>query len=320
MNIDEVIDIYSWKKIPGIDASFDYPNIHTLPLNNFVYIPLEQIDHFFKLCKTAPNRKFIVVSANSDFGLYLQSQAPVNADLYKRVNFIPWKEVIDSNDYLQIKLGPACDKERCNIKHCYSVKTYAHTVSTFDDVPPNVLHWFSTNVNICHPRITCIPMGIGDRKDYELMNQVKQEGIDRQHLLYVNFTNYTVQRLDLKEYYKRQPWASVSSTTELSKIDYYRELYRHFYVLCPAGNGLDCYRMWEALYCDALPIVDMFDWSVHLSDYFPIRGDLYRIAPELLINLIDKRQKFIDLIHQNGKLTLSYWYKKIFNELQHHNL
>ena len=41
----------------------------------------------------------------------------------------------------------------------------------------------------------------------------------------------------------------------LSKEDYFIELKKHKYAICPRGNGLDTHRIWECLYLDVIPIM-----------------------------------------------------------------
>ena len=43
--------------------------------------------------------------------------------------------------------------------------------------------------------------------------------------------------------------------TRLSKPDYFIELKKHKYAICPRGNGLDTHRLWECFYLDVIPIM-----------------------------------------------------------------
>jgi hypothetical protein len=50
-----------------------------------------------------------------------------------------------------------------------------------------------------------------------------------------------------------------------SREDYFVELKRHKYAICPRGNGLDTHRLWECLYLDVIPIMLKAD-SVHINN------------------------------------------------------
>lgn len=59
---------------------------------------------------------------------------------------------------------------------------------------------------------------------------------------------------------KGAPWttwhdADIDSEARLSPVEFIRELSRHRFVVCPTGNGIDCHRIWEALYLGVVPIV-----------------------------------------------------------------
>jgi hypothetical protein len=51
---------------------------------------------------------------------------------------------------------------------------------------------------------------------------------------------------------------------------YFQELRDSVFVLSPRGNGLDCHRTWEALYCGAIPVVTQGTLSRTLTDALPI--------------------------------------------------
>lgn len=50
-----------------------------------------------------------------------------------------------------------------------------------------------------------------------------------------------------------------------AREDYFVELKRHKYAICPRGNGLDTHRLWECLYLDVIPIMLKTD-SVNIGN------------------------------------------------------
>ena len=87
------------------------------------------------------------------------------------------------------------------------------------------------------------------------------------------------------------------SNIKLSKEEYFKELKRHKYAICPRGNGLDTHRLWECLYLDVIPIMLKSD-STNISG-LPI---IYLDKWEDLGNLTNK---FIN--QQLSKISMSFY-------------
>lgn len=308
----DYIDIYRWDTIA--DREFEYGKPFEFPCCNcIIKVPLEQIVPFFKRCEAEkPPYKYVILSPRSDFGIEEQRTNPVNADLVKRISFIPWNQVAQAPNYVQVPLGPACDAEHCKITDKYSVKCYAHTCGTFENIPDCVHHWFSVNVNVNSDRITCIPMGLGDSKDAELIYKLMTETMmwKLQPKYYVNFTNYTQERSNLKVAYgvaqsQRSDYCTVVDK-EIPKEQYYTDIMHHEYVLCPYGNGLDCYRNLEVLYLGGTPIVHDSIWSNRLCGLFGNRiQDWYGIDYNKLQKGLPKPEL----------LNFSFWQQLIYRKI-----
>lgn len=275
-----MLNIYDFKTI--CHDYYDHPNLDKVPDNGIIYVPLEQVNYFFqRICLPNPDKKYIIVSGNSDFGIFYQKEHPVNRDLYKRMDFVNWPQIFHCPEYYDFKIGYACDIENCNINDKYSIKCYAVTCSTFNDVPDNVLHWYAVNLMANHPKISCIPFGVGDQADLTLMNKYKDSKKDK--LLYVNFENYTAERGRLKSVFASKSWATVQPQANIPKEKYYEELAKHKYVLSPYGNGVDCFRNYEAFYMKSIPITMRSRWTENMN-YLPFMttNDYDKINPSEL--------------------------------------
>lgn len=134
-------------------------------------------------------------------------------------------------------------------------------------LPANVHHWFATNVTNPHPKVTCLPLGLGAESDRVTLRcdeilAARDCHAERRGWLYVNFrpeTNVGI-RKPLFEHFasiaSRNSWVSFQPPdSTLSKSVYARALAAHRFVLCPPGNGVDTHRMWEALVAGAIPVV-----------------------------------------------------------------
>ena len=128
--------------------------------------------------------------------------------------------------------------------------------------PPQVAAWFSTNAQSRCARP--LPLGLGNsyctvtNKAPALADALEAAGA-RNKLLYVNFrssSNMSVREPLLASFSARrqESWFTVRSES-IGPADFLREMTQHKFVLCPAGNGIDSHRIWEALYTGTVPVV-----------------------------------------------------------------
>jgi hypothetical protein len=124
----------------------------------FVYKTTEEVTDFFG----EPGEPCILVSASCDFSLRDQDRHHPNADLEKLSHFPDYGELAtDRKHYRAVQVGPACN-DKCHPGHRYVLKSDRHAVGTFNDLPPKVAGWFTTNLDVAHPRINWLPFGIND--------------------------------------------------------------------------------------------------------------------------------------------------------------
>ena len=139
------------------------------------------------------------------------------------------------------------------------------TEGLYAQKPPHVSHWFGTNMFAQASNTTPIPLGLGADSDsttldYDEIQKAAARGIKREKLLYANFGTASNPRLrePLAKWLQEpeQGWITREPHTSHSGKDAYLEaLFSHHFVFCPPGNGEDTHRMWEALYCGAVPVV-----------------------------------------------------------------
>ena len=209
------------------------------------------------------------------------------------------------------------------------VKVVTHNCDmNVDFAPPDcVKMWFSQNVNIIHPRVQSIPIGLqnthwnkyGD-KDAMILEQLSKPRIYK-NLIYVNHNVATnpAKREGIYELFEDKPWATVERRNKnfARMREYYKDIYEHKIVLCPSGNGLDTHRFWETLYMGSVPFVECDITHELLYSYFP------SISPPLWKSWQDVSQKYLENeldniniikkstdIH-NEMLSFEYWKNKI---------
>lgn len=119
---------------------------------------------------------------------------------------------------------------------------------------PTALHIYAVNTTVTHPQLTTIPLGFPDAALPFLASFVRPD-VPRDIELYMNFTIGTnaSKRTDCWTALRDDPRVVVKSGRSMA--EYYEDLCRSKYVLCPEGTGIDTHRIYEAIYCGATPVV-----------------------------------------------------------------
>lgn len=113
---------------------------------------------------------------------------------------------------------------------------------------------YAINTTVSHPRLVTIPLGFVDRQ-LPFLETFQKPDVPRDIEIYMNFTlgTNTEKRNECYEALKDNP--NVTIKTGLSVEEYYNDLCRSRFVLCPEGTGIDTHRIYEALLCGATPVV-----------------------------------------------------------------
>lgn len=294
----DYIGVYDYRNF--CDAEFTpccYKDL--LPKKCIIYCPADCIREFFQFCEENPDNRYIVVSAASDFGLHYQSEYPVNLDIEKgiaRLELSEFKAELDK--YLYLHVEPACILDKCDPSHKYSLRCWFYTQSTFDRIPPNVVKWFCTNVNVDNHDnlIECLPLGLLYKNHYKYNE-------NKTILFYVNFGDSTLDRPIFKKFFSKKPWATLRDKLDLQQ--YIDDLSLSAFVLNPPGNGLDGYRIYETLYSNSIPVVKKSQWSSYFQKLpILIVDDFTTINDTLLLEVVQACQsrKF-----NKDLIKLSYW-------------
>jgi hypothetical protein len=124
---------------------------------------------------------------------------------------------------------------------------------------PKLIKWYSQNICFFHPKLHMIPIGIANSmwphgsltifNNNELNNNINNK-INR---IFFNFNIQTNARI-------RQPCYNILSKyylflPNISPEENIKRLSKYEFCISPEGNGVDCHRLWEALYLKVVPIV-----------------------------------------------------------------
>jgi hypothetical protein len=194
-----------------------------------------------------------------------------------------------------------------------------------------IIHWFSQNCIVSHPKITPIPIGL----DYHTMtnyykkwgpqlNPLEQEKIleniilnskpfwEREIKAYANFhfTMNTKFGYDRKDAYE-----SINNNLIFYEAEYtlreksWNTQILYSFVISPHGNGLDCHRTWEALILGCIPIVKRSSIDILYQDLPVLIVEKWNDVSYTLLQ--DTINKFKTIKFKYEKLTSKYWFDLI---------
>ena len=119
---------------------------------------------------------------------------------------------------------------------------------------------FSQNCLFKNPKLVPIPIGIENRQwfDHETFHNIrKSKDIKKTKDFYFFFSlNTHPSRIECYNSLKNK----LIWNEKRDKENYFIELKKHKYAICPRGNGIDTHRLWECLYLDVIPIVISSDF------------------------------------------------------------
>jgi len=133
---------------------------------------------------------------------------------------------------------------------------------------PLSYHIYAINTTVRHPLLTTIPLGFVD-KQLPFIEGFKGGSSERDIEIYMNFTPGTNvgKRKECMDSFQTDSRVTIRSN--LSVAEYYIDLCRSKFVLCPEGTGIDTHRVYEALFCGATPVVLRNSLS-HLYEKLPV--------------------------------------------------
>ena len=122
---------------------------------------------------------------------------------------------------------------------------------------PNLIRWFAQNVEINHPKLESIPIGLANgeiERNEDLYLKMIADKEDKRNMLYCNNTiwSHVGERAKCQKSIERYGLKN----SERVSIDVYLEnIKTSYFALAPDGNGVDTHKLWECLYLKTIPIV-----------------------------------------------------------------
>lgn len=134
---------------------------------------------------------------------------------------------------------------------------------------PHAIHIYAINTQtVSHPKLTTIPIGFVDNQ-LPFLSSFNPPVYERTIEIYMNFTigTHIQKRSDCIEIFKND--SRVTHKQNRNIEEYYDDLCRSKYVLCPEGTGIDTHRVYESILCGAIPVV-LRNSLAHLYETLPV--------------------------------------------------
>ena len=161
--------------------------------------------------------------------------------------------------YLFRELNSFLDRKCIIIAH-NSDATFGQELLQY--IPNNVEKLWCQNYNYIETDVVkSLPIGLErirwfpEQKKQESLYNIMTSDIKRDKLVYMNFNpNTNPERKKIFELLKdKVDYEMVGNGGDYQ--NYIKKLKEYKYIISPPGNGIDCHRNWEAIYCGCIPIV-----------------------------------------------------------------
>jgi hypothetical protein len=210
-----------------------------------------------------------------------------------------------------------------NSKSCYVVVLgkgdYEISNEIVKDIPENVRFLFANNVNTEFEKVRYLPVG-RDFRSADIFTEVKPKFI-KNRLCYCNYSLTTHKTRELlynsiknKDFIEFDHMGKFLKY-DISRLEYYKKVSESKFIICPRGNGIDTFRLWDSLYLGAIPIV-VEEAVFHKSLYeLPILFlESYEDFAKLNKEFLEEQYvKMINKYYNYKKLMFSYWINEIEN-------
>ena len=131
---------------------------------------------------------------------------------------------------------------------------FTFTDEKFQTLRKHIRHVYAINTDFIHPRVTTIPLGFMDSQ-LEFLSTFRPSNVERDIDVYLNITvrHNVGKRQQCADAVRDDP--RVVTRSRVSVPEYYADLCRSKFVLCPDGTGIDTHRVYESMLCGATPVV-----------------------------------------------------------------
>lgn len=173
--------------------------------------------------------------------------------------------------------------------------------------------WYCQNRESSHPKLFSIPIGLANSQwphgNQHLITHIRNLDNTKEFLVYKNFDiNTNSYERNICNSITQQNNIPLSPNTSIP--EYWNIISRSVFVISPPGNGIDCHRIWEALFLRTVPVVKRHEAFTQF-EHLPIL--LVDNWEDVTVDFLrQQREKYIDsAIFDIPLLELNYWKEKI---------
>jgi hypothetical protein len=207
-----------------------------------------------------------------------------------------------------------------NVEQKFIVVTHNSdtNINNIDNLPKNVIKWYSQNVNVECDRLGSLPIGLENsrwfpeiKKQNKILNKLNTNK-KCYNLVYMNHninTNIKERSISFNLLKDKNFVTTEMRSNGQNYESYIDNIYNHKFVICPEGNGIDTHRKWETLYLNSIPIEKRNINSSFYKDLPICLIDNWEEVTEEFLN--SEYQRIINTYWNLDKLNINYWIKKI---------
>lgn len=122
----------------------------------------------------------------------------------------------------------------------------------------NLIEWYGQNVNIYHPKLKSIPIGIANEiwksGDEKIFLDIIKNNYQKDRMVYANF-DVTTNPIERNKCIKEITRNGVNISDRKPFKKFLEEISKSYFIISPNGNGIDCHKIWESIYLKSVPIV-----------------------------------------------------------------
>ena len=188
-------------------------------------------------------------------------------------------------------------------------------------IDDKIIKWFAQNVEMEHPKLIPIPIGIENKKYFYngipyIFNKIKNTKTTKKDKIIFGFnimTNPQERQSAFSELINNNVVEQINGFP--NPYNYIKILNQYKFVASPPGNGIDCHRTWEAMYLNVIPIVKhsvMTEYFKNLGLPLWIIND-WKELDGLTENDLSDKYEDIMTNSKTEPLFMNYWKEKINN-------
>ena len=208
------------------------------------------------------------------------------------------------------------------ITHNHDSSAPRQLANYLDD--PKIIKWFTFNPTITHEKLIPLPLGLSNRGynhsslHENIINKVlsQNKATEKNIFLYINFDWQTAPliRKPIWDYFGKLTLTNFGKKIVFPKSrkpfeQFIKDLSNSRFTISPQGSGMDCHRVWEALYVGCIPVVKSSSLDQLYSNFPVIIVQRWeQVSEEFLL------QKEAELKNKNFNiemLYIDYWKNKV---------